>query len=297
MVSEPLTREGVEAIIRDWPPTPREAATTVIGKYGPPQEATPSLLLWSGTGPWKWTMLWRDEAPHRFPQPHVDVLEQAIDYRVPPEKASELAAFDGSVIVERTKGELSARCEGEEANFLALNLAHQIVTGQMGVEQARRRYTEAMQAFSQGRRDPDMAGLRFEPPTGARQTPTRSPSPRRCCTSWEKNSASRRRQAGDADPVEHAIRTAIGRSAHLPGRSSDGTLRPRRLTMPQAIDRDGVRRLADQGAQLVEVLPANEYAEDHLPGAINLPLRRLEQQATKVLDRQRAVVVYCWDSA
>jgi rhodanese-related sulfurtransferase len=67
--------------------------------------------------------------------------------------------------------------------------------------------------------------------------------------------------------------------------------------MPQAIDRDAVRRLADQGAQLVEVLPANEYAEDHLPGAINLPLRRLEQQATEVLDRHRAVVVYCWDSA
>jgi len=67
--------------------------------------------------------------------------------------------------------------------------------------------------------------------------------------------------------------------------------------MPQAIDRDAVRRLADQGAQLVEVLPANEYAEDHLPGAINLPLRRLEQQAAEVLDRHRAVVVYCWDSA
>jgi rhodanese-related sulfurtransferase len=67
--------------------------------------------------------------------------------------------------------------------------------------------------------------------------------------------------------------------------------------MPQAIDRDAVRRLADQGAQLVEVLPANEYAEDHLPGAINLPLRRLDQQATEILDRHRAVVVYCWDSA
>jgi rhodanese-related sulfurtransferase len=67
--------------------------------------------------------------------------------------------------------------------------------------------------------------------------------------------------------------------------------------MPVEIDRDGVSRLADQGAQLVEVLPASEYAEDHLPGAVNLSLRRLEQQATKVLDRQRAVVVYCWDSA
>ena len=67
MASEPLTRDAVEAIIRDWPPTPRAAATTVIGKYGPPQEATPSLLLWSGTGPWKWTMLWRDEAPTASP--------------------------------------------------------------------------------------------------------------------------------------------------------------------------------------------------------------------------------------
>ena len=66
--------------------------------------------------------------------------------------------------------------------------------------------------------------------------------------------------------------------------------------MPVEIDRDGVRRLAEQGAQLVEVLPAGEYAEDHLPGAINLPLRKLEQQATTVLDRQRPVIVYCADS-
>ena len=67
--------------------------------------------------------------------------------------------------------------------------------------------------------------------------------------------------------------------------------------MPRQIDRDGVRRLAAQGAQLVDVLPATAYAEDHLPGAINLPLRRLEQEATEVLDRSRAIVVYCADSA
>ena len=67
--------------------------------------------------------------------------------------------------------------------------------------------------------------------------------------------------------------------------------------MPHQIDRDGVRRLAEQGTQLVEVLPASEYAEDHLPGAISLPLRRLEQQAAKVLDHHRPVVVYCWDAA
>jgi rhodanese-related sulfurtransferase len=73
--------------------------------------------------------------------------------------------------------------------------------------------------------------------------------------------------------------------------------RPPEVTMPREIDREGVRRLVDQGAQLAEILPANDYKEEHLPGAISLPLRRLEEQATDLLDRNRAVVVYCWDSA
>lgn len=67
--------------------------------------------------------------------------------------------------------------------------------------------------------------------------------------------------------------------------------------MPTAIDRDEVQRLVARGAQLVEVLPANEYAEDHLPGAVSLPLRRLEKEALQVLDRDRPVIVYCWDTA
>jgi rhodanese-related sulfurtransferase len=67
--------------------------------------------------------------------------------------------------------------------------------------------------------------------------------------------------------------------------------------MPQEIDRETVRRLVSHGAQLVEVLPANEYGEDHLPGAVNLPLRKLETEARSVLDPSRPVIVYCWDSA
>jgi rhodanese-related sulfurtransferase len=67
--------------------------------------------------------------------------------------------------------------------------------------------------------------------------------------------------------------------------------------VPREIHRDDVRRLVEQGAQLVEVLPSPEYEEDHLPGAIHLPLRRLEAQATEVLDQKRPVIVYCWDSA
>jgi len=67
--------------------------------------------------------------------------------------------------------------------------------------------------------------------------------------------------------------------------------------MPTQIDRNQVQKLVENGAQLVEVLPADEYEEDHLPGAINLPLRRLETEAVRSLDRARPVIVYCWDTA
>jgi rhodanese-related sulfurtransferase len=57
-----------------------------------------------------------------------------------------------------------------------------------------------------------------------------------------------------------------------------------------------LERLIEDGAQLVEVLPEDEYVEAHLPGAINLPLKQLSARTAGVLDRERAVVVYCWDS-
>ena len=65
--------------------------------------------------------------------------------------------------------------------------------------------------------------------------------------------------------------------------------------MPTAIRLAELRRLTDEGAQLVEVLPHDEYAEEHLPGAINLPLKELHASAVERLDRSRSVVVYCYD--
>jgi phage shock protein E len=56
-----------------------------------------------------------------------------------------------------------------------------------------------------------------------------------------------------------------------------------------------LRRLLNQGAQLVEVLPAQEYTEINLPGAVNIPLKTLTA-TTAGLDRVRSVIVYCWDA-
>jgi rhodanese-related sulfurtransferase len=67
--------------------------------------------------------------------------------------------------------------------------------------------------------------------------------------------------------------------------------------MSTPIDRQEVQRLlAAKQAQLVEVLPAAEYEDEHLPGAINIPLKELDRETTQRLDRDRPGIVYCYDS-
>ncbi len=161
-----VTQQAFDEIVGMWPEVSLKVAQTVAEKYGLPQEATPSLLIWQKNGPWKRTILNRDAVPHDFPMPHPDLLEQFIDYQVPPDQFDELAQYDGSVIVERTKGEISARCDKEEANFLAINLANDIVTGQRTVEEARAFYAETMMAFMNGQSDPYIEGFLFEVPEG-----------------------------------------------------------------------------------------------------------------------------------
>jgi len=150
-------------VIADWPEESREAAQLVIDKYGDPDEATPTQLTWHDVGPWKRIVASRAFHQHDFPAPHIDAVESVINYRVPPEKFTALARFDGSVIVERTAGEVSARCHDEEANFLALNLMHDIVTGAKSAEEARSYYAKEFADYRRKRPTPYMQGLRFEP--------------------------------------------------------------------------------------------------------------------------------------
>jgi rhodanese-related sulfurtransferase len=65
--------------------------------------------------------------------------------------------------------------------------------------------------------------------------------------------------------------------------------------MPTRIELPRLRELLAQGAQLVEVLPREEYEDEHLPGAICIPLKELTRDTTRVLDANRPVIVYCYD--
>ena len=62
------------------------------------------------------------------------------------------------------------------------------------------------------------------------------------------------------------------------------------------IGRDEVAELAAAGAAVIDVMPADEFAESHLPGAVNIPLVDLAVEAPRRLSLDRPVVVYCYDS-
>jgi hypothetical protein len=158
---------SVDEVIRGWPKEPRESAQRLIETYSQPDEFSDSQLIWHNTHDgWKKTVLSKEEVPHDFPAPHTDFLEQFISYKVPVQMYSKLAEYDGSVMVERTKGEMSARCGGTSMNFVAINLAVDIITGKRTVQEARTEYGKLYDAYKKGQKPPYTTAFQFEMPKG-----------------------------------------------------------------------------------------------------------------------------------
>lgn len=157
-----VEKATVEKILAEWPGRPLLTARRTIEKFGLPQEATMEKLVWHYNRPWKRTVITRKEIPHDFPKLHMDCLQMTINYSVPAKAVDALVSFDGSVIYDRTAGELSSRCDVEAANILTLNLCHDIVTGKKDVTQAREAFGQAEIEFSQGKEPAIMKQLQFE---------------------------------------------------------------------------------------------------------------------------------------
>lgn len=148
-------------IIQDWPEESKEAAQLVIEAYGEPHEASATQLIWHEAGQWKRIVATKAFQHHDFPAPHTDSVESFIDYEVPIAKHNALAEFDGSVMIERTSGEVSARCHDEQANNLALNLMHDIVTDQRDAQGARSYYAKEFLDARRKQPTPYMEKLHF----------------------------------------------------------------------------------------------------------------------------------------
>jgi hypothetical protein len=158
--------DEARSIIEQWPEAPKKTAEKILDHYGPPHEATPTKLFWYRTGPWSRMELTADEVAHDFPTPHTDFFTQYVDYPVGTAKGTELITFDGSVLIDRTAGQIGARCDHEAYNTLTLNLAVELIEGRRSVDDARRLYADTAAAYALGRSAPYAEKLLFTPPTG-----------------------------------------------------------------------------------------------------------------------------------
>jgi hypothetical protein len=147
--------------LKSWPRASQMAAKEQMAKYGKPDEMTPTMLVWHNNGVWKKTVISKMESKHDFPKAHTDVMEQCISYKVPLDKYDELAMFDGSVTVDRTQGTIAARCDKEENNLLALNLAHDVIADKKSVEEAREAYGKIVMDAMNGQKSDYMKKLQF----------------------------------------------------------------------------------------------------------------------------------------
>lgn len=166
--SQQQSQISLQQVTQSWNATAREAAKRMFDKYGAPQEVTANRLVWHDNRPWKSTTVINQDVPHNFPVEHNDVLIQVLAIDVPVDRFTELAQFDGSVTANRTSGELIASCDREENNFVALNLANDLINGKLSVQQARDRLTELASAVKNGQQPQYATDIRFSLPVSSR---------------------------------------------------------------------------------------------------------------------------------
>ena len=147
--------------VKNWPEASRMAVKEITDKYGKPDGVTSNELIWLKKGVWKKICIDKKESKHSFPIEHTDMMQTTISYKVPTETMDELGKFDGSVSFDRTQGTMSARCDKEGNNFLALNLANDIITGKKSVEEARKAYGDIVKEKMNGGNPMYMQKLSF----------------------------------------------------------------------------------------------------------------------------------------
>jgi hypothetical protein len=163
---------GAEAVIRNWPVPSRVTAEAMIGKYGPPDQFDRHALAWFNNGNWKRTIVFRKSPPRSARLPGKYFLQQTIGYIVPNDKLAALKKFDRRLEVSQTAGELTFASNSEATNFIALNLADEIVVGKKNVAQAREAFAKTTRLAASGKSSPYQKGLQFDVDNTRYMTPT-----------------------------------------------------------------------------------------------------------------------------
>lgn len=153
--------QTAETAIKNWPRALKTEARVLIERYGEPASCDESRLTWTDNGPWSRTVLHRDGITPTLLGRKKDHLEQTVRREVPADKVVELAEFDTRITVDRAAGEMTSWADSERMNFLALNLADDIIKGQRSADDARAFSMRVRMLDRSGKSSPYLEGLLF----------------------------------------------------------------------------------------------------------------------------------------
>ncbi len=152
---------AAETAIKDWPKETQSQARMLIERYGQPATVNATELVWNDNGPWRKTTLRREGFTQSTMGKDRDHLEQVISYQVPSGKLADVKRFDKRIEVNEAANELTSRADTESMNYLALNLADDIVKGQRSVQGARVFYQKVKMLERSGKSSPYLDGFIF----------------------------------------------------------------------------------------------------------------------------------------
>ena len=145
----------------DWPEHSRILVGALVEKYGIPNRLNAVQAIWYDNGPWLKTVVHRDSWSSFWGIRDESILEQSIEYRVPHDKIAILRRFGKKIQFDDARGELSAKSENEGLNYLALNLADEIIAGKRSVKDALAFYRATQDLAKAGKSSPYLEGFMF----------------------------------------------------------------------------------------------------------------------------------------
>lgn len=135
--SNKVAHDRAEALTSNWPQSSVIAAKEMVTKHGEPSEVTQDSLIWKNVQPFKRIIVHKEVYSSRFPLLHQNAVEHVVDYKAPMKKIDEVWNYNGSVVLDRVRGEMAAGGENESMNILSLNLANEVLQGKRTPDGAR----------------------------------------------------------------------------------------------------------------------------------------------------------------
>lgn len=154
-------QKKADKITQGWPESSVKAAGEMIDKHGEPKEVTEDTLVWSKVAPFERIVVNKKVYSSKFPILHQNAVSHTVTYKVPVNKVEEVRKLSSDIMIDSTKGEMTASGDSEAMNNLALNLANDVITGKLTPEQARTRFGKENLSYLDGNKTAYTQTLNF----------------------------------------------------------------------------------------------------------------------------------------